>query len=91
MHERADFSFTSELHSSASSCDLQSGINIDKDEIGIDKNMNGVFPVSSEKTFKNMSKSRTTLFQGREDDEPLAQQNNSFGNFSDAQHCSHVL
>ena len=56
---------------------------IDKDEIGIDKNMNGVFLVSSEKTFKNMSKSRTTLFQGREDDEPMAQQNNSFGNFSD--------
>ena len=64
---------------------------IDKDEIGIDKNMNGVFPISSEKTFKNMSKSRTTLFQGREDDEPMAQQNNSFGNFSDENKDSIIL
>ena len=53
---------------------------INKDEIRIDKNMNGVFPVSSEKSFKNMSKLRTTLFQGEEDDEPMAPHNVTLNN-----------
>lgn len=41
---------------------------ITKDEIGMEKYMNGVFLVSNEKSSESISKPRTALFKGREDD-----------------------
>ena len=63
MHEHADFSVTSELHSSASSCDSQSEINIDD----TDDASNGLSmmarEVHSDGTVVTVKGQRSNIFQ----------------------------